>query len=106
MNVEIRGPRKPRRLERKFRISKRDYQILTHRERARFKTLSYADKKKLNNLYAKVILHAKLVCRHNARLTIIDYRILKGYAVVTHRCLDCHKTLQIDVYKTEVKKEK
>lgn len=100
MNVEIRGPRKPRRLERKFRIGKREYQILTHRERERFKTLSYEDQKKLNNLYAKAVLHTKLICKHNARNTITQYDMLKGYAVVTHRCLDCHKTLQIDVYKT------
>jgi len=102
MSIEIDNPRKPRRLERKFRINKIDWKTLTHRERERFKTLSYEDKMKLNNLYAKVVLHAKITkCRHDARSTITQYDMLKGYTVVTHRCLDCHKVLQIDVYKTE-----
>lgn len=100
MSIEIGNPKKPRRLERKFRISKRDWKILAYRELDRFKKLSRTDQVKLNKVYAKVVMNGKLVCRHDARCTTTQYDILKGYTIVTHRCLDCHKILQTDIHIT------
>ena len=100
MSEIIRGPKKPIRLERKFRIGKREQIILRHRNSEWFRRLSFEDKAKINDLYDKAIRNIDLVCKHDARSTITQYDILKGYTVVTHRCLDCHKVLQIDVYKT------
>lgn len=39
-------------------------------------------------------------CNHDAIETVTQYDILKGFTVVTHRCLDCHKVLQKDIHKT------
>lgn len=103
MNVEIRDrdPKKPKQPLRKFRIGKREWKILTHREIERFKKLSRRDQLKINKLYAKVVMNAKplhmVECRHKVTISR-KLKLDNGYVYKWSQCTKCRKVLSKTIY--------
>lgn len=101
MNIEVRNPKKPKRLERKFRINKREWKILTHREIERFKKLSRTEQLKINNIYAKSIMNSKplymVECTHRDTINL-KLKLNNGFVYKWLQCSNCKKVLETTIY--------
>ena len=102
MSISIRNPKKPKKPKRKFKLDSKTWKTLEHREREWFRTLSYEDKVKLNDLYARVVMNAESLhmvpCKHEDTISL-KLPLKNGFIHKTEQCSKCRKVLMKTIYK-------